>query len=238
MHLCVLGATGKSGRRIVSEALARGHTVTAVVRNAAGVAPAPGLSAQQADFADDGALTAAMRSHDAVINAAGYVSDGEAFTMLVGRIIAAANTALGPGGRFWLFGGAALLDVPRAKFSGIDLPGVPKMYEAHRTNYHAVRASGLEWSMLCPGPMTDAPDGKATAKLILSEETWPVARPSLTEILPRAATSLAFKQAMPRLTIYYEDAATVILDHLGKNGRFARKRVGIALPAGEARYKP
>jgi hypothetical protein len=33
---------------------------------------------------------------------------------------------------FWLFGGAAVLDVPGAHMMGVDLPKVPKVYEAHR----------------------------------------------------------------------------------------------------------
>ena len=238
MRLCVLGATGNSGRRIVSEALARGHEVTALVRNTSALAPSPRLAVHQVDYSAAGALESALRSHDAVINAAGYVADGARFTDLVGRIIAATSSALGPGGRFWLFGGAALLDVPGSRFTGIDLPGVPKMYEAHRTNHDAVKASQLDWSMLCPGPMIDAPGGKATSGLVLSAEEWPLARPALTYALPRLATSLAFMRSLPRLTLYYEDAAKVILDHLEKNGRFARKRVGVALPDGERRHKP
>lgn len=238
MRLCILGATGNSGRRIVAEALARGHEVTALVRSMGAMPAAPNLTFHQIDFADAGALEGALRSHDVVINAAGYVADGPRFTELVGRITSAAHDALGSGGRFWLFGGAALLDVPSARFTGIDLPGVPRMYEAHRTNYEAVRASQLDWSMLCPGPMIDAPDGKATPDLVLSEDTWPVPRPAATHVLPRLATSLAFKQSMPRLTIYYEDAAKIVLDNLERNGRFARKRVGVALPHGERRHKP
>jgi hypothetical protein len=34
------------------------------------------------------------------------------------------------------------------------------------------------------------------------------------------------------LTISYEDAAEVILDNLSKDGRFSRRRVGVALPLG------
>jgi putative NADH-flavin reductase len=238
MRLCVLGATGNSGRRIVAEALARGHDVTALARSTGALAPAPNLTIQQVDFSDHAALESALRNHDAVINAAGYVTDGAKFTDLVGKVITATASALGPGGRFWLFGGAALLDVPGARWTGIDLPGVPKMYEAHRTNYDAVRATSLDWSILCPGPMIDAPDGKATPDLILSADVWPVPRAALTRALPRLATSLAFKQAMPQLTIYYEDAAKIILDHLETNGRFSRKRVGVALPNGERRHKP
>ncbi|MBK6705242.1 MAG: NAD(P)H-binding protein [Caulobacteraceae bacterium] len=115
MRLCILGATGNSGRRIVSEAVARGHQVTALVRTAGALAATPNLNVGQMDFSDVGALENALRARDVVINAAGYVADGSRFTDLVGRIINATASALGPGGRFWLFGGAALLDVPGAR---------------------------------------------------------------------------------------------------------------------------
>jgi hypothetical protein len=238
MRLCILGATGNSGRRLVAQALARGHEVTALVRASGPMAAAPNLTIRQVDYADRGALQAALGPHDCVVNAAGNVADGARFTDLVALIIEATAAALGQGGRFWLFGGAAVLNVPDARWTGIDLPGVPPMYQAHRTNHEAVKASGLDWSMLCPGPMIDAPDGKATPGLILSEEVWPVPRPKLTYALPRLATTVAFVRAVPRMTIYYEDAATVILDHLEPKGRFARKRVGVALPGGERRHKP
>jgi uncharacterized protein len=39
------------------------------------------------------------------------------------------------------------------------------------------------------------------------------------------------------MTISYEDAAAVILDYLAPNGRFSRKRVGVALPVGLKRHK-
>jgi hypothetical protein len=85
--------------------------------------------------------------------------------------------------------------------------------------------------------MIASPDGRATDNLIVSAEVWPTARPLHTHVLPRFALSLAFKQAVPRMTIYYEDAASVILDNLEKDGRFSRKRVGIALPGGATRFK-
>ena len=45
---------------------------------------------------------------------------------------------------------------------GVDLPRFRKVYEAHRTNLEALRRSPLDWSMLCPGPMIAAHDGKPT----------------------------------------------------------------------------
>lgn len=239
MKLCILGATGNSGRRLVRGALERGHQVTALVRDAGKLTePASDrLAVREVALTDEPALAAALRGHDAVINAAGYIGDGAAYVPLIHGIIRAAHNALGAGGRFWLLGGAGLLDVPGTSIATLDLPGVPKIFEAHRANYNAVKQTVLDWSMLCPGPMIDAPDGKATDGLIVSNEVWPVERPALTHFLPKPALSLAFRNAMPRMTIYYEDAARVILDNLDKNGPLSRKRVGIALPHGLRRSK-
>jgi hypothetical protein len=213
--------------------------VTAVVRDTAKLADLAheGLTISDVSLGDRDALTEVLRGHDAVINAAGYVSDGPAFIELVGRVVEAADKALGPQGRFWLFGGAGLLDIPGTNFCTLDLPGVPKLYEAHRKNLKAVRATHLDWSMLCPGPMIHAPDGKPTKSLVISVDVWPTPRPVYTRALPRIAMSIAFKQAIPRMTIYYEDAAQVILDNLKSGGPLSHKRIGVALPAGERRIK-
>jgi uncharacterized protein len=119
----------------------------------------------------------------------------------------------------------------------VDLPMVPKIYEAHRTNLDALRKSSLDWSMLCPGPMIDAPTGQATGDLRISVDQWPVQPPAFSHLLPRAALALAFRQKVPELTICYEDAADVILSNLDRNGRFFRRRVGVALPAGVRNFK-
>lgn len=237
MNICILGATGNCGRRIVKGAIERGHAVTALVRDSCQLQPQDRLTIRTVSFEDPAQLADAMRGHNAVINSAGNISQGASYVPFVGRIIRAAEDALGAGGRFWLFGGAAALDVPGTNICTLDLPGVPKLFEAHRANLHVVRASTLDWSMLCPGPMIDAPDGKGSGGLLLSDEHWPVPRPKLTYFLPRIALSLAFKLAMPRMTVYYEDAACVILDHLDQGRRFSHKRVGIALPRGEKRHK-
>ncbi|MES1201437.1 MAG: NAD(P)H-binding protein [Pseudomonadota bacterium] len=238
MKLCIVGGTGNSGRALVRSALARGHDVTALVRNEAKIADLahPRLCASVVSLGDHAALTRTLCGHDAVINAAGYVSEGPAFVDLVQGVIRAADAALGAGGRFWLFGGAALLDVPGAGVCTLDLPGVPKFYQAHRANFKAVGVTALDWSMLCPGPMIEAPGGKASEELVLSAEVWPTAPPYM-RVLPRVALALAFKHAVPRMTIYYEDAARVILDNLQRGGPYSHKRVGIALANEETRSK-
>jgi len=178
-----------------------------------------------------------MVGHDVAINAAGHVTDGSTFTHLVQSVIDSAIVCLGEGGRLWQFGGAAVLNVPGMHIMAVDLPKVPKVYEAHRTNLDALRRSPLDWSMLCPGPMIASENGKPTGDLRLSVDEWPVTRPAYTYVLPRLALAFAFKQKVPELTISYEDAAEVIIDNLSKSGRFSRRRVGVALPPGLRKYK-
>jgi putative NADH-flavin reductase len=178
-----------------------------------------------------------MVGHDVAINAAGNVTEGSTFTQLVQTVVDATITSLGEGGRLWLFGGAALLDVPGTHIMGVDLPKVPKVYEAHRTNLDALRRSPLDWSMLCPGPMIASENSKPTGNLRLSVDEWPLTRPGYTYVLPRLALAFALKQKMPELTISYEDAAEVILDNLSKGGRFSHRRVGVALPRGLRKHK-
>ena len=149
MRLFLLGATGNSGRRILRFALDRGHEVTVLVRDTSKLLALIGTSVPErlkvvpGDLGNASQITAAMTGHEVVINAAGYVSHGEAFTRLVQIAIDAASATLGEGGRFWQFGGAAVLDIPSAGIKGVDLPMVPKVYEAHRTNLIALERSRL-----------------------------------------------------------------------------------------------
>jgi putative NADH-flavin reductase len=165
------------------------------------------------------------------------VTDGDRFTRLVRKVIRQTSGSLGTGSRLWQFGGAAVLDIPGTNLKGVDLPMVPKIYESHRTNLIALAESSLDWSMLCPGPMIEAPNGEPTEGLRLSIDQWPVQPPGFTYLLPRAAFAFAFKRVLPELTITYEDAAGVILNNLDRNGRFSRRRVGVALPAGMRNFK-
>jgi putative NADH-flavin reductase len=71
VKLALLGATGGVGREVLSQAIAAGHAVTAVVRNPSKL-PADGDVVRQ-DLAtpDADVLSAAMRDVDAVISAVG-----------------------------------------------------------------------------------------------------------------------------------------------------------------------
>ena len=243
MKILLIGATGRSGRHLLKMSLQEGHEVTAYVRNEQKLRDQLGndtygsLRVMLGDVLDQAMVEQCCRGQDVVINAAGYSSDGEPFVTLVSAIAQAVEKGLGPGGRFWFFGGAAALDVPGTDRMTLDLPKIPTMFRVHKRNYLNVQATFLDWSMLCPGPMTGSENGRPHEGLRVSADVWPVERPAVTRLLPDIATSLAFKLKIPELTIAYEDAARVILDNLSRESPLVRKRVGIALPMGMKRTK-
>ena len=71
MKVLVLGATGGSGRLIVRDALAKGHSVAALVRSKARALDLPGADLIEGDARDEGTLTRALDGCDAVISALG-----------------------------------------------------------------------------------------------------------------------------------------------------------------------
>ena len=68
--LVVFGASGGTGRPIVTQALAAGHEVTAFVRDAA-TAP-PGARVVTGDVLDASAVAAAVAGHDVIVSALGH----------------------------------------------------------------------------------------------------------------------------------------------------------------------
>jgi uncharacterized protein len=71
MKIIVFGANGRTGRLILTQALAKGHSVTAYVRNAGSLSPDPHLRIIEGDIADFNAVVQAVRGHRAVLSALG-----------------------------------------------------------------------------------------------------------------------------------------------------------------------
>jgi len=244
LNVLVIGATGNCGRRLVTAGLHAGHTVTVLVRDLDKLADKLGtgvcdrLQIITGDVMDAPAVAGAMAGQDAVINAAGNVDDGSAFAQLIDLVVSQAENVLGENGRLWIFGGAAALDVPGTDIAGVDLPKVPAKYKTHQINYRRLRASNLDWSMICPGPLIPAEGGLGRDDLRISVDIWPFDRPKLTHFLPRIALSAAFAAHVGEMIVTYEDIARVIIKHLAPDGPFNRRRVGLALPQGERGKKP
>ena len=71
MRLVVLGATGKTGRLLVEQAIDRGHEVVAYVRRPDALDERPGLRVVGGQLTDEAALRSAMDGADAVLCAIG-----------------------------------------------------------------------------------------------------------------------------------------------------------------------
>ena len=72
MNLLIVGATGGTGQQVVTQALERGHQVTALVRRPPRVEPRHGLSAVVGDVLNPGSLDNAMQGQEAVLSALGH----------------------------------------------------------------------------------------------------------------------------------------------------------------------
>ncbi|WP_394841111.1 NAD(P)H-binding protein [Pendulispora brunnea] len=111
MRIAVFGAAGNVGRRVVAEALARGHEVTAVVRDAARFDDVhAGARVCTGDAANVDDVAALGRGHDVVVGATrpapGRESDLVAAAKALLAGVAQSDT------RLVLVGGAATLVVP------------------------------------------------------------------------------------------------------------------------------
>ncbi len=71
MNVFVLGAAGKTGRLIVEMAVAAGHDVTALVRDASRYNAPPGVQVLRGDATDPATLAHGMAGQDVVIDAVG-----------------------------------------------------------------------------------------------------------------------------------------------------------------------
>ncbi len=92
LYLLVLGATGRTGRLVVEQALAAGHTVTALVRSPQKLTTSnSNLRVVTGDVTDTSALAGAMERADAVISTLG--GKGSVIADSTQAIVAAAREA-------------------------------------------------------------------------------------------------------------------------------------------------
>ena len=74
IRLFVIGATGRTGRLLVEQALGRGHRVTAFVRNPASLGPLTNLDILVGDPRNADQLATALPGHDVVVSTLGQSS--------------------------------------------------------------------------------------------------------------------------------------------------------------------
>ncbi len=155
MFIALFGATGRVGGRLLEYALADGHTVRALVRDAAKLAPRTGLEIVQGDVLDADAVARVVAGTDAVLSGlggAGVQEPGEAQSQGMRNIVAAmqrhgVRRVLG-------VAGGGILDAPDGGLRQ-ELPTFPAIFKGvsarHKEAWIAMRDSGLDWTMLATG---------------------------------------------------------------------------------------
>ena len=161
-HIAILGITGRAGSRIATELLQRGHTVTGIARNIAGVAAREGLTLKAGDATKADALAPLLHGHDAVVSATRFDGGSDAATL-----IAAAKQAGVP--RMLVVGGAGSLEVAPG-LAVVDTPNFPAAYKAEalagRTFLEALRGEKeLDWTFISPSALFEP--GERTGKFRL-----------------------------------------------------------------------
>ncbi|TQS28089.1 NAD(P)-dependent oxidoreductase [Microbispora sp. KK1-11] len=110
MRITVFGATGNVGRRVVAEAVSRGHEVTGVARNPVRLAGLPGEArARVGDATDVNDVVALTAEQDLVITATCPAPGDESQLVTVATTLLAACAKTGA--RLLLVGGAGSLTV-------------------------------------------------------------------------------------------------------------------------------
>lgn len=163
MHLALFGGTGRTGRHVLSLALDAGHTVTALARRPSALPPRPGLAVVAGSVTDAAAVVRTVGGADAVVMALGPTKTSPPDVMTVAaRHVVDAMTAAGvrrvvsltgagvadprdPGGA----GPAFMRGVMRLVAAGLLRDGAGHL--------DALRASGLDWTLVRAPRLTDGP---------------------------------------------------------------------------------
>lgn len=208
MKILVLGATGATGRLILSQALAKGHDVVALVRSKAKAADIIGAKLVEGDARDGAALTRAITGCDGVISSLGTaISPFREVTMLstatralvgvmarqgVQRLVCitglGAGDSRGHGGFF---------------FDRLFLPLLlRKVYEDKDRQESAIRTSTLDWTIVRPTVLNDKPArGRIKALTDLSAvHGGTIARADVADFVVQQLTADTWLRKAPLIT--------------------------------------
>jgi uncharacterized protein YbjT (DUF2867 family) len=163
MNLVVLGATGRTGRLVVEQALAAGHTVTALVRSPEKLTTGnPNLRVVTGQATDASAVSRALEGADAVISTLG--GKGSVIADSTQAIVAAAAKARVS--RVVVLSTFAAqrdrLDAGTRLLTGL---GMGAMLRDKSAGEEMLRRSDLEWTIVYASLLTDGPADGSVAVL-------------------------------------------------------------------------
>ncbi len=153
MKIAIIGASGFIGSRILSEALSRGHHVTAIVTNTDKLPSAPKLEPVKGNATDAPTLAPLLAGHDLVISA---FNPGKDESGRGPRSIIDATKRSGVT-RLLVVGGAGTLEIAPGRRL-VDEPDFPAQWKDGALKTAAFldllrREADLDWAFLSPAAM-------------------------------------------------------------------------------------
>jgi uncharacterized protein YbjT (DUF2867 family) len=181
MRVLVLGATGGTGRFVVSSALAAGHEVTALVRDPAALGDVDGVRILVGDATSEPDVRTAVEGQEAIVNALGsrnlrHPVEALSTAVLVPAAVAAGVRRLVVCSAFGV--GDTAEDagaLPRLFFRTV----LGAVYDAKEIADAAVRDSPLDWTLVYPTRLVDTP---ATGRLLTVESFSGTGRVSRADV--------------------------------------------------------
>ena len=162
-RVLVLGATGGTGRQVVSQAVQQGYEVTALVRSPERLdTTVERLRVVSGSVTEDGqALSAAVRGQDAVISVLGVGNSLKSSGLIARSVPAIVRAMESQGVRRLIFTSAYGVGTTRR-----DVPLLPRilmrllfrdLYSDKEAGEDELRRSNLDWTLVYPVTLTDGP---------------------------------------------------------------------------------
>jgi uncharacterized protein len=240
----IFGATGHAGRSLVHAGLAAGHELSVFVRDPIKFGrlfdqgTRAKLNVFVGDILDGESVAGAIEGHSAVVYAAGHNQDPAMHKALCRSVAGAAQRALKPPRRIWVYGGLPGLDVPHTKTMGTDLPFMPTLFKAHKPNYELLRDNDLDWTFICPGPMYFAGRPGLNGNLEVTFEVMPYRIGAYSGLLPKVFHPFIMYLRLKELVTAYEDVAALVMGNLQPGGLYSRTRIGVRAGANRPELLP
>jgi len=164
MIIALFGATGRTGRLVQDRLLARGDRIRALARDPRKLAPHAGLTAFAGDARDPEVVRRVVEGADAVVCCLGMhdiTVPATDFSDSV-RTIVQATRAAGVRRIVAIASAGVLADARGGLRNQHGLPALLANVAAeHTRNLRTLEASGLDWTLMCPIDLVEAPAGTA-----------------------------------------------------------------------------
>ena len=162
MKIAAFGATGGTGKQVVQQALAAGNQVAALVRDPAKLAiDNVNLAVVTGNVLDAGKVEEALQGADAVVVSLGNTDPNPDYVVSQGTlVIVDAMKRLGQPKRIVVvssMGVGESKDQVSFTFKMLMTTVLRKPMEDKERQEQVVKASGLDWTIVRPGGLTDSP---------------------------------------------------------------------------------